>query len=602
MSKNNKHYDCIIMGAGFAGNCMARHLMLKIPGIKVALIDPRSEDRGDQDLKVGESMVEIAALFLTKELGLHNYMIENHPPKAGLNFHWPKDPARTETIDDYYHLWQGFYNQIPQFQMNRAKLERDLLRMNKEMGVDFYNGHVIDIDLTPGDESHSVKVRTADETLTVTGLHLVDASGRRFLIGKRTNNLITEHEDIFRVANASSWVRVRNFDRNFFDHGHHPNRTVASFYYATNHFCGHGHWIWVIPSAIDLNEISIGVVYHKDKIDKNAIDRQDKLLSFLENNHNLLYKLIESGEIVDFYWRPQLAYRSKCLFSRDNWYVIGDAAFIFDALYSIGTSSITLLIEAVTEIIRAKRAGEADAEEKRDIYNQFNLATSEMVNGFFRGMTDTLGNASIMSWRVYIEAMLWFGMLVPMYAGRWNLDKEFLRRTTPMLREINTGLLEDIYADLCELARDCRNIGFADATRTDSIIKNYLVAKVYDDYIINSRFEPRHTNVFKAMKFTNLYAMVWYSKLQWRAGGMSRLLGSKSIRNLARMSKYAFGATVGDVLYRLAMRGVPSNTEVHRAWREFQTYQYRPYLQPWQDGRPEPSVKREMPRIVAAGT
>ena len=98
------HYDVVIMGAGFAGLCQARHLMLNIPNIRVALIDPRPENRPDTDLKIGESTVEIAALLICKELGLHDYMIENHPPKAGLNFHWPKNPAETDSIDDYYHV------------------------------------------------------------------------------------------------------------------------------------------------------------------------------------------------------------------------------------------------------------------------------------------------------------------------------------------------------------------------------------------------------------------------------------------------------------------------------------------------------------------
>ena len=50
-------YDVVIMGAGFAGVCQARHLMLKIPGIRIALVDPRPEKRSDKDLKIGESIV-----------------------------------------------------------------------------------------------------------------------------------------------------------------------------------------------------------------------------------------------------------------------------------------------------------------------------------------------------------------------------------------------------------------------------------------------------------------------------------------------------------------------------------------------------------------
>ncbi|NEQ20253.1 MAG: tryptophan halogenase, partial [Microcoleus sp. SIO2G3] len=118
-------YDVVIMGAGFAGLCQARHLMLNIPGIRIAIVDPRPEERSDKDLKIGESTIEIAALFLAKELGLHDYLIENHAPKQGLNFHWAKDPAKTDTLEDYYHAGSNRQVPIPSFQINRAKLEQD---------------------------------------------------------------------------------------------------------------------------------------------------------------------------------------------------------------------------------------------------------------------------------------------------------------------------------------------------------------------------------------------------------------------------------------------------------------------------------------------
>lgn len=41
MIPTESEYDVVIMGAGFAGVCQARHLMMKIPNIRVALVDPR---------------------------------------------------------------------------------------------------------------------------------------------------------------------------------------------------------------------------------------------------------------------------------------------------------------------------------------------------------------------------------------------------------------------------------------------------------------------------------------------------------------------------------------------------------------------------------
>ncbi|MGV2390116.1 MAG UNVERIFIED_CONTAM: hypothetical protein LVR29_23280 [Microcystis novacekii LVE1205-3] len=72
-----------------------------------------------------------------------------------------------------------------------------------------------------------------------------------------------------------------------------------------------------------------------------------------------------SGENIDFhYFAGSATHTSKTMFSADNWYVIGDAACIFNPFYSLGTSMISYQIECTTEIIRSKLAGEAIRREK----------------------------------------------------------------------------------------------------------------------------------------------------------------------------------------------------------------------------------------------
>ncbi|MCC5625382.1 NAD(P)/FAD-dependent oxidoreductase [Nostoc sp. CHAB 5715] len=178
-SIQSQEYDVIIMGAGFAGVCQARHLLLNIPNIKVALIDSRPEERTDKDLKIGESTVEVSAMFLYRELGLYEYLIENQVPKQGLNFHWPKDQIKTDSISDYYSLWSLLNPPMPSFQIERAKLERDLLKMNKDLGAVFYKGQVVDVNLTPTDAVNSVIVKLESGQIELKAKHLIDATGRR---------------------------------------------------------------------------------------------------------------------------------------------------------------------------------------------------------------------------------------------------------------------------------------------------------------------------------------------------------------------------------------------------------------------------------------
>ncbi len=305
-------YDVVIMGGGFSGNSQARHLLLNIPNIKIAIIDPRSPIRTEKDLTVGESTVEIAADFLTKDLGLYEYLIENHAPKHGLSFHWPKNPKQTNTTDDYYNIWTNGLPPTEAFQLNRAKLEQDLLQMNRDMGAVFYRGKVVDFDLTPKDELHSIQVKLEDGKIDLKAKHLIDAAGRRFLIGKKTDNLIFDQQELYGINTGSSWVHVKGIDRSLMDDGYHPDTTLASHYYTTNHWFGHGHWMWMLPLGKSGKELSIGIVYHQNVIPTKEINTFDKFKAFLKANHTVLYNLIESSdECVDFHNLPRVEHKVR---------------------------------------------------------------------------------------------------------------------------------------------------------------------------------------------------------------------------------------------------------------------------------------------------
>ena len=576
-----QEYDVVIMGAGFAGNCQARHLMLNIPNIKVALIDPRAEERTDKDLKLGESTIEVAALFLTKELGLSEYMIENHPPKSGLNFHWPRDPAKTESVDDYYHVWSNRQVPIPSFQINRAKFERDLLKMNKKMGVTFYNGRVVDVDLTSGDTVKTVKVKLGHEEIEIKAKHVIDAAGRKFIIGQKTNNLVFGAENLFGLNNGSAWVRVKNVDRTIFHSGYDPTGATTSHYYATNHWFGQGHWLWMIPTDKESRELSIGVMHHHDVIPANQINTQNKFYSFLKANHNVLYQIVSSSDDVDFHYLPRTAHTSKVMFSPDNWYVIGDAAYIFDAFYSYGTTTVAFAIESVTEIIRAQLAGEADVEKKRTAYNQFNLGLARSVNGLYRSHSKQLGHASVMSWRIYFEYMWWFGVQVPMYIGKWHLDLTFIPIFLKTLNSNTDGLFAELYEQFNQLVERGANIGLMDCYRADQLIGGYHTLKHFDNFLENTKFEPRRCNVFAGLKHTCFYVALWYAMFQWKGFGLAGVLAPRHIYHFCRLLALSGQGALGELIYRLKTRGLPDNSQIEKMRQEFKSYRYQGKLQPW---------------------
>lgn len=576
-------YDVAIMGAGFAGLCQARHLLLNIPNIKVALIDPRPEQRRELDLKLGESTIEVAALFLAKELGLHDYLIENHPPKSGLNFHWPKNPAKTETIEDYYHIWSNRQVPIPSFQIDRAKFERDLLKMDKKLGAVFYNGRVVDVDLTPGDAIKTVYVKVGSEQIQIKAKHVIDAAGRKFIIGRKTDNLLFGPENLLGLNNGSAWVRVKNIDPNIFHSGYDPTGSSTSHYYGTNHWFGHGHWLWMIPIG-RTRELSIGIMHHHDTLPADQINTLDKFYAFLKANHNILHQIVSSGENIDFHYWPRVAHTSKVVFSPDNWYVLGDAAYIFDAFYSYGTSMIAFAIEGITEVIRAKLAGEVDAEKKRVVYNEFNLAYARSVNSIYRAHAKQLGNASVMSWRIYFEYMWWFGVQVPMYVGKWHLDLTFIPIFLKTLNSNVDGLFADVYEQFNQLVERGTNIGLMDCYRADQLVRGYHTLKHFDDFLENTKLEPRRCNVFTSLKYTCFHVAIWYAMLQWKGFGLSGLLAPQHLYHFLRLLALSGQGALGELVYYFKTRGLPKNSKIEKMRQEFKSYRYRAELQPWDRG------------------
>ncbi|MEL6321698.1 MAG: tryptophan 7-halogenase, partial [Cyanobacteria bacterium J06626_14] len=516
--------------------------------------------------------------------GLYEYLIENHAPKYGLNFHWPKDPENTQTTEDYYHIWTNRNPPLPSFQINRAKFEQDLLEMNEQMGASFYNGYVVDLDLTPRDELKTVHVKRGSDRIELQAKHVVDAAGRRFLIGKRTDNTILDSAELYNIDTASAWVRVKNVDRDRFHTGYDPLNGGASHYYGTNHWFGHGHWIWMLPIETDFNELSIGIVHHKNIISSKDLNKHEKFLAFLKANHNVLYDLIVSGEVVDFNYLPRLPHASKVHFSEDNWYVVGDAASMYDPFYSPGLVLASVAIEGVTEIIRAKLAGESDAAKKQEYYNKFSVAYARAYNQVYQQHDKHLGNASIMSWRIYFENMFWFGILIPMFVGKWHLDFKFIDRFLQVSDWLFFGknpLFGHVYEQFNKLIAQNKNIGMMDYVRADQMFWGYVPTKHFDHFMENTKFEPKRCNVYAGMRGTFFFAAFVYAKLRLKGFGLPGLLAPQSIGRILQILWWSIYAAIGERLYLFQTRSVPVSSVIEHMKEEFTAYQFKPELQDW---------------------
>ena len=571
--------------------------MLKVPGLRVGLIDPKGPEAENRQMKVGESLVEISAMFLYKELELHEYLIENHAPKYGLNFHWPKRVDQTKTIDDYYHIWTNGSPDLPSYQLNRAKFEKDLLEMCIEMGVEFIEGKVVDTEINSKEELNSATVRTHEGIVEFQTHHLIDAAGRKFLLGKKLDNLITDPEKLAGLDTGSAWLRVDGVERELFEKERDPTNGSASHYYGTNHWFGNGYWIWMIPIETGSRALSIGIVHHKSVIKSSDINSRAKFLAFLKANQRILFDMIESGEVLDFKYLPRIAHASKEMLSEDQWYVIGEAANMFDPFYSTGLVLAAQNIEGVTEVIRLKREGNELADARRALYDEYILQASRVYNRVYQRHAEHLGDANAMSWRIYFESIFWFGILVPMFAGKWHLEPDFIGQFFKLTRTFFHGprsVVSSFYAELSAAQESGKKLGMLNYTRTDQMPFGYNPLRLWDDFRQNSKYEKRRLNALKGIRKSIFYIGILYGKLRIKNGGIYGLLEPRSIRLFTKLTGWFLYTTMGEWIHRWEVRGRPGHTRFLEQEKHFsENYEFDRRLIPWAEEEPDGAPKSE---------
>ncbi|KAF2076630.1 hypothetical protein CYY_002059 [Polysphondylium violaceum] len=593
-----KHYDIVIIGGGIAGLSACRHLLLKIPSLRkqrIAIIEPRSEKRNnlDEDYKVGESTVEVSAMFFAKELELQDYLIENHPPKFSLQFHWPKDLAKTDTMDDYYSTWAVKNPDIQSFQLNRCKIERDLLKMNRDMGCVYYHGRVKDIDLAPGDKVKTIDVQLLSEEedfkdqkpvdrILITTDYVIDCSGRNFTVGSRTDNIIRDPKQMFGLENASTWVRVKNVDRALFEF--QDQQVTSSYYYDTNHFFGPGYWIWMIPLERGSRDFSIGVSYHKDKISPTMLNSYDKFMSFLEQNQKVLFNLIKSGEIVDFHRWPRLSHTSKTFYSHNNWCVMGDAAAIFDPFYSTGMIMIAFEIECLTEMMKFKLKGDVSGYHHRVTqFDRLVRAVTQINNHLIKSHSDHLGNASIMSWRIYMESTNYFGILLPAYIGKYHLCPIFVDH---FLQDHESNLeIRDEILKIFDYANENNiNIGFMDNHRGGQLIGDFCPTSTWDHdkALVNCKYEHKRLNLPKYLQWTQFYQSLIIYQIYTRTYGISGILSQSFLKTFGTTVFRFCKFSLASLIHQFKHRSTPTNTAFAKLCSDFNAqYKYNGKIIDW---------------------
>lgn len=359
-------YDVTILGGAIAGASTALLLRRFWPNARILIVE-RTETFGR---KVGEATVEVSGMFLSRVLGLYDELSRHHLPKHGLRFWFADQPDRA--LHEMTEIGPAQLPSMPSFQLDRAHLDEHVLEKAVRAGATLVRPAKVN-DVTLNWPESRVRYRDESGDHTVRSRWVIDATGRAGFLARRMDlrESVPEHP-----VNAA-WARWHNVTDLDSDACTAPeaNRLRAlpvARRLATNHFCGHGWWAWVIPLAT--GETSIGIVYDTRHFalpeGGRTIERYE---AFLRDQPGLRELLRDATmDTDDFHAYNDLAYRSK-QYAAPGWALVGDAAAFLDPFYSPGLDYIAFSTHATARLIADDLAGKLDAtqlNQRVDAHNQ----------------------------------------------------------------------------------------------------------------------------------------------------------------------------------------------------------------------------------------
>ena len=342
--------DVAVIGGAFSGAATALLLKRKRPDLRIVIVEKAEAF----DRKVGESTTEVSSCFLTRVLGLTNYLGHHQLPKQGLRMWFAR--TRDEAFEECAELGARYNSRLAGFQVDRATLDEHILKTAVEAGCELWRPARLNSVELGGAGKNVLSIKVGEETRKLTAGWVVDASGRAAVLARKLGNFepMTEH------PTNTLWARftgVADWDghdlRERFPKWMEATRTARGW--ATNHLCGYGWWVWIIP--LKGGDVSIGLVYDSRLYrppEGGSIG--ERVLAHCRE-HPVGREMFRDARPIEGDQRAfsQLPYRVHQV-AGDGWACVGDASGFLDPLYSPGLDFCAFTAASVAEMI-AKETG-----------------------------------------------------------------------------------------------------------------------------------------------------------------------------------------------------------------------------------------------------
>ena len=419
--------DVAILGGGLAGLTLAIQLRRQLPGVSVTVLERRAHPVPEAAFKVGESTVEIGAHYLAEVLGLREHLEVEQIRKFGFRFFFSEGSG---AIDRCTELGVSRLLPTPSWQLDRGRFENFLGEHARGLGIDFRDGAAVrGIELAEGDGDHAVRFEQGGEAGALQARWVVDASGRAGLL-KRKLGLAQDNDH---DANAVWWRVDGCVDPHAWseDPAWLSRCTPPERWRSTNHLCGPGYWVWLIPLASGAH--SIGIVCDPKLHPLETMDAHHKAMAWLRTHQPQLAAALDDPRhaLQDFRFLRGFSYGCRQVFSARRWALTGESGVFLDPFYSPGTDFIGIANTYVCDLVARERAGKPIASHV-EIYQQLFFSFYENTLSLYQDQYPLFGDAQVMPVKVIWDYTFYWSLLAPLFFAGKLTDVALLGRLRPL--------------------------------------------------------------------------------------------------------------------------------------------------------------------------
>lgn len=406
-------HDVVIVGGGIAALTLALEVRSARPATRILIVEPTARPVSEVTHTVGESTVEVSALYLRDRLGLAAHLQESQIRKMGLRM-FLSHGGNTD-IAQRMELGGSRFVPLTTYQIDRGRLENELTERCRAEGVDFVRGRVRSVEFGSDDRPHTISIQDDDVVTETTARWVVDASGRNRTLPRQLNLKSPNGHH----CNAA-WLRVaKEIDVGQWsdDPAWQARLIEGERAMSTNHLMGQGYWVWLIRLASGAT--SVGIVADPAFHPFEGFNTLDRAKAWLREHEPQFAAILAEHEdlIMDFRVRKNYSHSvTKVFDGQRRWCITGDSGVFLDPLYSSGLDLIAIGNGLITDMV-CRDLDDEDVVARSAISDTLFRSLTDMWLAIYRDQYTLMGTPVVMAAKVVWDIAFYWGFVGFLYAN-----------------------------------------------------------------------------------------------------------------------------------------------------------------------------------------